>query len=109
MRRGYGDEYRTKQMLVEQYGEDNVIKVAIGSFGADFLVLNRGKLVKVVEVKGTRKKVWYPLPREKEQLQRIHYFSQIHKCEAEVWIWTKNKGKKELRIESVEGFVGGDV
>ncbi len=37
MRRGYGDEYRTKQMLVEQYGKDNVIKVAIGSFGADFL------------------------------------------------------------------------
>ena len=40
MRKGYGDEYRTKQMLVEQYGENNIVKVAIGSFGADFLILN---------------------------------------------------------------------
>ena len=109
MRRGYSDEYRTKQMLLEQYGKDNVIKVAIGSFGADFLILNKGKLVKVVEVKGTRKNAWHPLPREKEQLQRIHYFSQIHECGAEVWIWTKNGGKKELRIESVEKFIRGDA
>jgi len=108
MRKGYSDEYRTKQMLVEQYGKDNVIKVAIGSFGADFLILNKGKLVKVVEVKGTRKKVWYPLPREKEQLWRIFHFSQIHECEAEVWIWTKNRGKKELRVVDVKEFVGGD-
>ena len=108
MRKGYSDEYRTKQMLVEQYGENNIVKVAIGSFGADFLVLEKGRVVKVVEVKGTRKNAWYPSPREKEQLQRIHLFSQIHKCGAEVWIWTKNGGKKELRIESVGEFVGGD-
>jgi len=108
MRKGYSDEYRTKQMLVEQYGENNIVKVAIGSFGADFLILEKGRVVKVVEVKGTRKNAWYPSPREKEQLQRIHYFSQIHECEAEVWIWTKNGGKKELRIESVGEFVGGD-
>jgi len=107
MRRGYCDEYRTKQILVEQYGKDNVIKVAIGSFGADFLILNKGKLVKVVEVKGTRKKIWHPLPREKEQLRRIFHFSQIHECEAEVWIWTKNRGKKELRVVDVGEFVEG--
>ncbi len=109
MRRGYGDEYRTKQILVEQYGKDNVIKVAIGSFGADFLILNKGKLVKVVEVKGTRKSAWYPSPREKEQLRRIHHFSQIHGCDVEIWIWTKNRGKKELRVVDVKEFVGGDV
>jgi len=109
MRKGYSDEYRTKQMLVEQYGENNIVKVAIGSFGADFLVLEKGKLVKVVEVKGTRKNAWHPLPREKGQLQRIYHFSQIHGCGAEVWIWTKNGGKKELRIESVEKFIGGDA
>ena len=109
MRKGYGDEYRTKQMLAEQYGENNVVKVAIGSFGADFLILNRGKLVKVVEVKGTRKNAWHPLPREKGQLQRIHHFSQIHGCEAEVWVWTKNGGKKELSIKDVREFVGGDI
>jgi len=108
MRKGYSDEYRTKQMLVEQYGENNIVKVAIGSFGADFLILNRGKLVKVIEVKGTRKNAWYLSQREKEQLQRIHHFSQIHKCEAEVWIWTKNGGKKELSIKDVREFVGGD-
>jgi len=109
MRKGYTDEYRTKQMLVEQYGENNIVKVAIGSFGADFLILNKGKLVKVVEVKGTRKNAWYPSPREKEQLQRIHLFSQIHECEAELWIWTKNGGKKGLKIESVEKLIRGDA
>jgi len=109
MRKGYSDEYRTKQMLVEQYGENNIVKAAIGSFGADFLVLEKGILKKVIEVKGTRKKTWRPLPREKEQLRRILRFSQIHKCGAEVWIWTKNGGKKELRIESVEKFIEGDA
>jgi len=109
MRKGYGDEYRTKQMLVEQYGKNNIVKVAIGSFGADFLILEKGRVVKVVEVKGTRKNAWYPSPREKEQLRRILHFSQIHKCGAEVWIWTKNGGKKELRIEGVEKFIGGDA
>ena len=107
MRRGYSDEYRTKQVLVEQYGKDNVIKVAIGSFGADFLILNKGKLVRVVEVEGTRKNAWYPSPREKEQLQRIYHFSQIHECEAEMWIWVKEKGKKELRVVDVKEFVEG--
>ena len=110
MRKGYGDEYRTKQLLVQRYGEDNVVKVAIGSFGADFLVLEKGRVVKVVEVKGTRKKAWYPSPREKEQLQRILRFSQIHNCKAELWIWTLNGVRKELRIADVEEFVeGGDV
>jgi len=109
MRKGYGDEYRTKQLLVQQYGKDNVIKVAIGSFGADFLVLEKGRVVKVVEVKGTRKKAWYPSPREKEQLQRILRFSQTHNCKAELWIWTLDGGKKRLRVEDVDEFVGGDV
>jgi len=105
MRRGYSDEYRTKQLLVQQYGKDNVIKVAIGSFGADFLVLNKGRVVKVVEVKGTRKKAWHPSPREKEQLQRILRFSQTHNCKAELWIWTLDGGRKWLRVEDVEEFV----
>jgi len=68
MRKGYGDEYRTKQMLVEQYGKDNVIKVAIGSFGADFLILNKGKLLKVVEVKGTRKNIIKAFPQVPEKV-----------------------------------------
>jgi len=107
MRRGYSDEYRTKQILVEQYGENNVIKVAIGAFGADFLILNKGKLVKMVEGKGTRKNTWHPSPREKEQLQRIYHISQIHNCKAEVWIWVKEGGKKELRVVDVKEFVEG--
>ena len=95
-------------MLVERYGKDNVIKVAIGSFGADFLILQKGRLVKIVEVKGTRKNAWHPSQREREQLWRIRNFSQIHECEAEVWIWTKNGNKKELRVVSVEEFIGGN-
>ena len=107
MRKGYGDEYRTKQLLVQRYGEDNVVKVAIGSFGADFLVLNKGRVVKVVEVKGTRKKAWHPSQREKEQLRRILRFSQMHGCKAELWIWTLNGGKKRLRVRDVGEFVEG--
>ena len=91
-------------MLVQQYGKDNVVKVAIGSFGADFLVLEKGRVVKVVEVKGTRKRAWYPSPREKEQLQRILRFSQTHNCKAELWIWALNGGRKGLRVEDVEEF-----
>ena len=109
MRKGYGDEYRTKQLLVQQYGEGNVVKVAIGSFGADFFVLEKGRVVKVVEVKGTRKKAWHPSPREKEQLQRILRFSQTHNCKAELWIWTLDGGRKRLRVEDVDEFVGGGV
>lgn len=108
MRKGYGDEYRTKQMLIEQYGKNNIVKVAIGSFGADFLILNEGRLIKVVEVKGTRKNVWHPSPREKEQLWRIYHFSKTHNCDAEIWIWTKNGNKKELRIVNVKEFMRGD-
>jgi len=108
MRKGYGDEYRTKQMLVEQYGRDNVIKVAIGSFGADFLIFQKGRLMKVVEVKGTKKGKWHPSQREKEQLWRIYHFSLTHNCDAEIWIWTKNGNKKELRVVSVEEFIGGN-
>ena len=107
MRKGYSDEYRTKQLLVQQYRENNVVKVAIGSFGADFLILNKGRVVKVVEVKGTRKRAWYPSPREKEQLQRILRFSQMHNCKAELWIWTLGGRKKRLRVEDVDEFVGG--
>ena len=109
MRKGYGDEYRTKQILVQQFGENNVIKVAIGSFGADFLVVVEGRIEKVVEVKGTRKKVWHPSQREKEQLRRILTFAQNHKCNAEVWLWVLNGGKKELHVRDVREFVvGGD-
>ena len=107
MRKGYGDEYRTKQLLVQQYGENNVVKVAIGSFGADFLVLNKGRVVKVVEVKGTGKKAWHPSQREKEQLRRILRFSQTHNCKAELWIWTLNGVRKELRVADVGEFVEG--
>ena len=85
------------------------MKVAIGSFGADFLVLEKGRVVKVVEVKGTRKKAWYPSPREKEQLRRILRFSQTHNCKAELWIWALNGGRKRLRVEDVEEFVEGVV
>jgi len=107
MRRGYGDEYRTKQILVQRYGEENIIKVAIGSFGADFLILKEGRIEKVVEVKGTGKKVWYPSQREKEQLRRILDFAQNHKCNAEVWLWVLNGGKKELQVRDVREFVSG--
>jgi len=67
-------------------------------------MLGGGDLVKVVEVKGTRKKARHPSPREKEQLQRILRFSQTHNCKAELWIWALSGGRKELEVVDVEEF-----
>ena len=61
MRKGYMAEYKTKKELIERYGKQNVLKVAIGG-AVDFLVLKPGKnkIEKIVEVKECHKKKYYP-------------------------------------------------
>ncbi len=86
-RKGYRAEYLAKKKLVEEYGEENVIKMAIG-MASDFLVLKpgSGKLEKIVEVKSTVKEKWYPKPREKVQMERLLKLAKEHNVRLEMWI-----------------------
>jgi len=99
MRKGYKAEYSTKNELVKEYGKQNVVKIAIGQFGADFLVFKSGTLLKIVEVKETKKKKYYPSQREKEQLRRILEFADEQGCDVELWIYKHSgKGKKREKV-----------
>ncbi|MBU5687929.1 MAG: hypothetical protein QW757_02080 [Candidatus Woesearchaeota archaeon] len=93
MHKGYRYEYLAKQKLIEMYGKQNVIKLAIGQ-SADFIILspNENKIEKIVEVKGTRKDKFYIKPREKIQFKCIDELAKEHKIPVEVWIKTKGKG-----------------
>ena len=98
MRSGYSSEYRIKQELLKEFGEYGVIKVAIGSFGSDFLIAGCGEFIKVLEVKETKKKVKYFSEREKKQLERIKKFAQYHHIPAElVVVFRKGKGKPIIK------------
>ena len=93
-RRGYASEYKCKKELEKNYGVGNVIKIAIGG-SSDYIVASRGRLVKVVEVKETIKKKFYPQPREKKQFELIVKFAKQHSILAELWIYYK-KGSGTL-------------
>ncbi len=86
-RKGYRAEYLAKKKLIEECGEENVIKMAIGQ-ASDFLVLKpgSGKIEKIVEVKSTVKEKWYPKPREKEQMARLLALAKEHNVRLELWI-----------------------
>lgn len=92
MRRGYGAELEAKKKLQKEFGIDNVIKVAIGSFGSDFIIVTKGELVKCVEVKESHSKKYYPLPDERRQFQRIIDFCNEHQIIAEIWIKYISRG-----------------
>jgi hypothetical protein len=97
VRRGYKSELRAKKELVEKYSSPNVVKIAIGG-AQDFLVLDYGKVVKVVEVKEIHHKTYYPSKREQEQFERIEYFAKIHQIPAELWIYRfAGKGKAIIK------------
>ena len=92
MRKGYRSEYLAKKILIEEYGEQNVLKLAIGQ-SCDFIILkpNKNQIEKIVEVKSTKKNKYYPLEREKKQLDHIKMLAREHKIPVEVWIKFKNK------------------
>lgn len=94
-RKGYAGEYKIKNELIKSYGKINVIKIAISQEGSDFLVLRKGRLVKVVEVKETVKDKYYPSQKEKKQFERIKEFAEEHRVPAELYIvYRKGRGKK---------------
>ena len=87
MRKGYRAEYTAKKELIQKYGKENVLKVAIGG-AVDFLVLKPGKnkIEKIIEVKECHKKKYYPTPREKIQFERLKEIGKKHSIKTEVWI-----------------------
>jgi len=100
MRKGYRAEYKAKKELIEKYGKENILKIAIGG-AVDFLVLDpkRNKIKKIVEVKKTSKKKYYPKPREKIQLQRLEELGKRHKIPIELWIkYSRNDFVKKKLI-----------
>jgi Holliday junction resolvase len=91
-RKGYQAELEAKQKLMKEFGESNVIKVAIGSFGSDYIILGKGKLIKCVEVKESHSKKYTPLPDEKRQFARIKDFCDEHEVKCELWIKYPRRG-----------------
>ena len=101
MKKGYNGEYNAKQELIKKYKKENVIKVAIGG-AMDFIVIKYNRIIKIVEVKETISKKYYPLLQEKEQIQRIICFGKKHKIRSELWIYYRKGGgiktEKEIRV-----------
>ncbi|GEM_PF-1085909 len=98
-RKGYRAEYLAKQKLIERYGKENVLKLAIG-MSSDFLILRpgSGKIEKIVEVKSTVKEKWYPKPRDKAQLERLKALAKEHDIPLELWI---KLPRKDFKVERV--------
>jgi Holliday junction resolvase len=94
MKKGYHAELKAKKELQELYGKDNIIKIAIGSLGADFLVITLGELLKVIEVKTTSKKKYSLDKRTREQIKRIIKFAQSQGVPAELWLYYKKKNSR---------------
>jgi len=99
MRKGYRAEYKAKKELIQKYGKENVLKVAIGG-AVDFLVLSpkKNKIEKIVEVKECHKNKYYPTPREKLQFERLKEIGKKHSIKTELWIKYTRKDfiKKKL-------------
>lgn len=91
MKRGYKAEYEVKNALFKKYSPKNVFKVAIGG-AIDFFVLGKnGRVEKLIEVKKTNKKRWYPGKHDFRQLQLLKEIEKKHKIKVEYWIKANRK------------------
>lgn len=103
MKRGYRAEYEAKQLLFKKYSPLQVFKIAVGG-AMDFLVLSKNaKALKIIEVKNTNKKRWYPLPQEIKQYKRLCKIQKKLKIPIEYWIKTK-KGFQIFSLKDVKKF-----
>jgi len=94
MKRGYKAEYEARKKLGQKYLPQNIVKVAIGG-ATDFLVLEPkgNKVLKIVEVKTTKKNQWYPGEHDFKQFKEIVKFSRNHNIPIEYWIKIKGHWK----------------
>jgi Holliday junction resolvase len=102
-RKGYAEEYKVKNALKAQYGDTNVIKVAIGG-AMDYFIAKNGKIELVLEVKGVHGKKKYFSGRERSQIDRIKAFAQEHNVRAEVWIVRPRQEIEKTLIWSPDGL-----
>jgi len=93
MKKGYKAEWEAKKILFKKYPKDSVFKVAIGG-AVDFFILGKGgKVEKIVEVKKTNKKQWYPTEHDKKQYQTLVKIQKKFKIPVEYWIKIRGKWK----------------
>ncbi len=98
MRLGYRAEYLARQKLIKEFGKQNVIKMSIGQ-SCDFIVLKpkENQIEKIVEIKQTAKRKYYPRENEKRQLELIKNLAREHSVPVELWIKFKNRKDFEIR------------
>lgn len=94
-RKGYEGEKQAKKELIEKYGFDSVIKVAIGG-AMDFIVWKNKKVHMIVEVKECHSNKFYQ-NKYKEQFSRISEFAKKNRIKAELWIYYLKQGKKAVK------------
>jgi hypothetical protein len=85
MRKGYRFEHFVKRRLEREFGKGNVLKIPFWSFAGDFLILNEGKILKIVECKSSRSK-YHPNKKEKEQLLKQIEWAKKHNILWELWV-----------------------
>lgn len=91
MKKGYKAEYEVKKILFKKYSPENVFKVAIGGT-VDFFALGKnGKIAKLIEVKNTKKKRWYPTKHDFKQFKILKKIQRRHKIAVEYWIKVNGK------------------
>lgn len=103
-RQGYYSEYRCKKENEEKYGVGNCIKIAIGG-SSDYMIVYRGKIIKFIEVKETKKDTYYPSNRERKQFTMLVSIGKHHQVPVELWIYFKRK-KGRPAIKHVRHIYG---
>ena len=103
MKKGYKAEYEVKKALFRKYSPESVFKMAIGGV-SDFCVFGKnGKVLKLIEVKKTNKKRWYPSQQELKQFKTLKAIQKKHKIPVEYWI--KINGKFQIfNLKKIKTF-----
>ena len=93
VRKGYASEYKAKKKLISEFGKNSVFKLAIGQ-AADYIVVNKGRAVKIVEVKECHQNVYRASKRDMEQFERVIDIALSNDCIAERWVYFPKLGVK---------------
>jgi len=103
VKKGYKAEYEVRKILFRKYSPRGIFKLAIGG-AIDFCVLGRnGKVLKLIEVKKTNKKRWYPSQQELKQFKTLKAIQKRHKIPIEYWL--KINGKWQIfNLKEVKTF-----
>jgi hypothetical protein len=97
MRKGYSAEYKCKKENEEEYGVGNCIKIAIGG-SSDYMIAFQGRIIKFIEVKETKKDVYYPSDRERKQFAELVRLGKHHRVPVELWVYFKRgRGKPSIK------------